>query len=57
MANNNENVSLTDIVNESQINVELSVTESQIMSEGIHSTPVPIKKAEENEITKMMHRV
>ena len=39
---NNESVSLTDIVNESQINVELSVTESQIMSEGIHSTPVPV---------------
>ena len=50
MANNYENVSLTDTVNESQI----SVTESQIMSEGIHSTPVTIKKAEDNELMKMM---
>ena len=49
MANDNENISLT--INESQT----SVTESQITSEGIlHSTPVPTKRPEENEIVKMM---
>ena len=54
MADNNENVSLTDIENESQMNIELSGTESKIMSEGIHSTPVLIKKSEENDMMKMM---
>ena len=32
----------------------MSVTESQIMSEGVHSTPVTIKKAEDNDMIKMM---
>ena len=49
MANSNENISLT--VNESQ----MSMTESQITSEGmIHSTPVPTKRTEDNEIMRMM---
>ena len=48
MANDNENISLT--VNESQT----SMTESKMMSEGVHSTPVTSKKTEDNEMIKMM---
>ena len=54
MAENNENVSLTDVENESQMNAELSGTESKIMDELSHSTPVPIKKSEDNDTIKMM---
>ena len=50
MADNKENVSITDSANDSQT----SVTESQIMSESVHSTPVPTKRTDENEIVKMM---
>ena len=50
MADNNENVSLTDIENESHMNIELSGTESKIMDEGIHSTPVQSKKSDTDEM-------
>ena len=41
---NNENVSFTDGSNESQINIELSETESRIMEDVEHqSTPVQNK--------------
>ena len=48
MANNSENSSLT--ANESQT----SMTESLIMSEGVHSTPVANKKTDDNDMIKMM---
>ena len=35
-------------------NSEISITESEIMSGGIHSTPVPTKRVEENDVIKMM---
>ena len=50
MADSHETVSVTDSVDESQI----SVTESQIMNEGVHSTPVPSKKVEDNDMMSMM---
>ena len=50
MADNRETVSVTDSVDDNQI----SVTESQIMNEGVHSTPVTTKKAEDNDLIKMM---
>ena len=48
MANDNENISLT--VNESQ----MSMTESKMMSEGFHSTPVTIEKANFNNECKFI---
>ena len=51
MADNKENVSITDSTNNSQI----SMTESLVMSEGIiHSTLLPTNRADNNEIMKMM---
>ena len=35
-------------------NSEISVTESEIMGESIHSTPAPTKRVEENDVIKMM---
>ena len=54
MAGNNENVSLTDIENESQMNIELSETESKIMDEGIHSTPIQNNKTDDNDMMKYL---
>ena len=55
MADNNENVSLTDIENESQMNIELSGTESKIMDEGTHSTPVQSKKPDTDEMLTRLY--
>ena len=46
MANLNENISITDSQN--------SITESLIMSEGVHSTPVTNKKTDDNDMIKIM---
>ena len=35
-------------------NNKTSITESEIMSEGIHSTPIPTKRVEKNDVIKMM---
>ena len=43
MTDNRETVSVTDSVDDSQI----SITESQIMSEGVQSIPVTSKKVED----------
>ena len=55
MADNDENVSLTDIETESQINSDLCETESRLM-EGVtsQSTPTPVKKDDSNDIINMM---
>ena len=50
MTDNHENVSVTDSVVDSQ----MSITESQIMSEVVHSTPVTNRKAEENDMMKYL---
>ena len=55
MADNNENVSLTDIENESHMNIELSGTESKIMDEGIHSMPVQSKKSDTDEMLTRLY--
>ena len=47
MADNNE-ISFTDSQTESQINSNLSETESKIMDEGIHSTPIQNKNSDDN---------